>query len=295
MLKRIIIFKQRLISMRTGKTLKLEFIVYTVRVHGLIYLPRVFMESPYILYRGVLRMTATGLLVNDGKDEIVQAEDGGRYLCYAIRTPLVTAADKLTDVVREYAQPLMQKDDILFISEKMVACTQGRAIPMASIKPGFFARFLSRRVTKNSAGIGLSMPETMQCAIKECGILRILLAAFVGMVGKIFRRKGWFYHVAGYRAAGIDGPCEYTIPPLNTCVVLAPLKPDKTAKEVSETLGGNTVLIVDVNDLGANIMGNSHRYDEKNYVKLLRQNPLGQDAESTPMGILRPCPPSREK
>jgi hypothetical protein len=236
--------------------------------------------------KGVVLMTAARLCVNEGKEAVVQA-DGERYLCYAIKTKLITSEDKLTEVVREYAQPLTQPGDILFISEKMMACTQGRAIPVSSIKPGFFARKLSSCVTKSDAGIGLSMPETMQCAIAECGIFRILIAAFVGMIGKIFRKKGWFYHVAGQRAAGIDGPCEYTIAPLNTCVVLTPLNAKQAARKISEMLGGNMVLIVDVNDLGAQILGSSHRIKEEKILRLLRQNPLGQDGESTPMGILR--------
>lgn len=233
-------------------------------------------------------MDRARLNVNNGKREVVKS-DGGNYYCYAIKTKVVTRDDMLTDIIEDYAKPVLEEDDIFFLSEKMVACTQGRAVPLSSIKPNMLARFLSSFVTKSEAGIGLAMPETMQCAIDECGTARILLAAAIGMLGKVFNKKGWFYTVAGYRAACIDGPCHNTIPPYNKCVVLAPLEPDKTAAGISEILEGRAVLIVDVNDYGVRILGCSdHVLNRSRILDLLRQNPLGQGCESTPMGILRP-------
>lgn len=228
------------------------------------------------------------LRVNDGKTEVV-GEGAHRYYCYAIATKVVTKDDKLADVMAEYAKPVVQPGDILFVSEKMVACTQGRAIPMADIKPGYWARTLSKHVTKSPGGIGLGMPETMQCAIEECGLPRILLAAGVGAVGKVFHQKGWFYHVAGRKAAAIDGPCHWTIPPYNEYVVLSPLDPDGAAKEMSAVVGGNTVLVVDLNDRGGEILGSNIGKEKADaLLPLLLQNPLGQEDQSTPMGVLRP-------
>jgi hypothetical protein len=233
------------------------------------------------------------LCVNEGKAPVVTA-DGERFGCFAIKTKVVTEKDSFSGIIEEYAAPNIEHGDVLFISEKMLACTQNRAIPTASIRAGFLARFLSGRVTKSAAGIGLSMPETMQCAIKECGVLRILLAAVIGALGKIFRRKGWFYKAAGYKAACIDGPCDYTIPPDNRCVVLAPKDAARAASEASKILGGIPVLIVDVNDLGGRILAASHPVNRRRVLELLRQNPLGQSSESTPMGILRPLEPMTE-
>ena len=227
-------------------------------------------------------------IVNNGKQLIVEA-NGERFLCYAIKTHLVTEIDRLEDLVRDYAAPVLRQGDVLFLSEKMVACTQGRAIPMETIHPGFFARLLSRFVTRSAYGIGLSMPETMQCAICECGLVRILLAAFCGAVGKLFGRRGWFYHVAGAKAAGIDGPCSCTMPPYDKYVVLTPSEPDHTARKAAKIMEGISVLIVDLNDLGGRILGASRPdMDQRRLLELLRQNPLGQGRQRTPMGILRP-------
>ncbi len=228
------------------------------------------------------------LVINKNKREFVSYKDK-TYGCYAIHTPVVTHDDSLEDIVLTFASPLIQPRDVLFISEKMAACTEGRAIPVSDINTGFFASFLSKFVTKSSRGIGLSMPETMQCAIDEVGLARILLAAFCGAVGKIFGRKGWFYLVAGQKAASIDGPCSYTLPPYNKYVVLSPLNPDECARKASIVIGGNTVLIIDANDYGVNILGASEsKVDFTMYENLLQQNPLGQSTQCTPMGILRP-------
>lgn len=234
-------------------------------------------------------MTENRYGINEGKEEYV--ENGGRrFGCYAIRTTVVSEEDLLEDIIDEFVMPILFREDIVFISEKMIACTEGRAYPVETINAGFFATVLSRFVTRSPYGIGLSMPETMQCAIEEAGLIRILAAAFVGGIGKLFHKKGWFYLVAGKRVAAIDGPCPYTLPPFDRCVVLAPESPERTAKRISRLLGGNTVLIIDANDLGCEILGMSNRLEDAAFYKtLLKQNPLGQGAQCTPVGILRPA------
>ena len=68
------------------------------------------------------------LQVNEGK-ECVRIVDGVGYERYAIGTHVITNEDNIVDVVKKYAVPHMQQNDILFMSEKAVACTQNRAIP----------------------------------------------------------------------------------------------------------------------------------------------------------------------
>ena len=223
---------------------------------------------------------------NPGK-QLIRAVDGIDYLRIPIKTHLITKDDDMADVVKKYPKDLMQPGDILFISEKAVACTQNRAIPMEDIHPRKLAVTLSRYVTKTPAGIGLGIPETMEMALRECGVLRILFAAFCSVIGKLFRQKGWFYIVAGPKARGIDGPTEGTIPPYDHYVVLTPADPMGTSKKLAQVLG-HPVAIVDINDLGANILGFSEKEPSMDWLaKALGDNPLGQSSESTPMGILR--------
>ncbi len=187
----------------------------------------------------------------------------------------------------KYASSLVQEGDILFITEKAVACTQKRAIPIDQIHPRPLARFLSRFVLRTPYGIGLAMPETMEMALRECGTIRILFAAAISAVGKLFGIRGWFYNIAGYKARSIDGPCDFTLPPYNHYVVLGPDKPDEAAADISKKVGV-PVAITDINDLEGQILGTSDRSMDRDLLcKILKDNPLGQCSEQTPMGIIR--------
>lgn len=228
---------------------------------------------------------------NEGKSDVIEVE-GVRYLRLPIRTHLITDQDNIMDVADTYGTPVLsQPNDILFISEKCVSCTQKRAIPISEIHPRKLAVTLSKHVMKTPHGIGLGMPETMECALQECGVLRILFAAVISVIGKkIFRKKGWFYKVAGYKARSIDGPCHNTIPPYNHYVVLGPLNPDKVAQQIKERVGYE-VCIVDINDLEGQILGASSKNISKDlYARVLKDNPLGQDDQQTPMGVIRQLP-----
>lgn len=226
------------------------------------------------------------LMPNEQKNQNIEV-DGKVYARFPIKTHVVTSDDKIEDVAEKYAKEHMQEGDILFISEKCVACTQRRAIPMSDIKPSKLAKFLVKFVYKSPYGIGLGIPETMEMALRECGALRILFAAGISAVGKLFRQRGWFYKVAGYKAQSIDGPTPNTIPPYNTCVVLGPENPDKVAKDIAERIGFK-VAIVDVNDLAGTILGTSDKaMNRELLVRILKDNPLGQSAQQTPMGIIR--------
>lgn len=225
-------------------------------------------------------------VVNPGKQEYITV-DNITYRRLCIKTHVITDQDKITDVVLQYAAPHMIMGDVLFITEKALACTQKRAIPMKDIHPRPLARFLCKFVLKTPYGIGLGIPETMEMALRECGTLRILFAAFCSAIGKLFRKRGIFYNIAGDKARSIDGPCDFTLPPYNEYVVLGPEQPDKAAREISEELG-HPVLITDINDLGGNILGRwPLELVPELYIRILADNPLGQQSEQTPMGIIR--------
>ena len=226
------------------------------------------------------------MFVNTNKQEVVEV-DGESYRRFAIQTHTLTIEDDLVEVVERYIKPHVEPGDIVFMSEKAVGCTQGRAVKLSDIHPRKLAVFLSNHVTKTPAGIGLGMPETMEMALQEVGTPRILLEAAVSVVGKLLGKKGWFYKVAGRRAASIDGPCSYTLPPYNEYVSLAPDKPDKTARDVARALGCEAV-IIDQNDLGGEVLGaSSDNLNRERILRILKDNPLGQESQRTPFGIIR--------
>lgn len=228
----------------------------------------------------------TGYVVNPEKNETITV-DGTAYRRLCVKTHVITDQDNIVEVTDKYVADLVQDGDIVFITEKAVACTQKRAIPIKDIHPRPLARFLSKFVLRTPYGIGLAMPETMECALRECGTIRILFAAAVSAVGKLFRRRGWFYVIAGYKARSIDGPCDYTLPPYNEYVVLGPEDPDRVAADIAQKIGVQ-VAVTDINDLEGQILGVSDKSMDKALLcKILKDNPLGQTNEQTPMGIIR--------
>ncbi len=228
-------------------------------------------------------------VANEGKAlEVTVA--GTTYERIPLRTKVVMPEDDLDAVITEYASAHVQPGDLLFITEKIVGITQGRSYMVTDIKPRKLATFLSKYVTKTAFGIGLGIPETMEMALRECGTPRILFAAAVSVISKAVGRRGDFYRIAGPKARAIDGPTEHTIPPYNKAVVLGPDRPKEVAVHLRKLLGGNLdVAVVDINDLGGNILGSTlDRAGEKRLVAILKDNPLGQGHESTPLGIIRP-------
>ncbi len=209
-----------------------------------------------------------------------------------IKTLLILKGDNLLMAIEdglEEADADLQPGDILFVSEKAVGASQGRYFLLddGSLKPRRLAVVLSRFVTKTPGGIGLGIPETMECALRECGIPRILFAAFISAFGKLFGRKGDFYRIAGTKARSIDGPTSGTIPPFNRAVSLAPEDPDGVSRTIAQHFNCKAA-VVDVNDLGGNILGVfPPELDMDLLVEILSDNPLGQGTASTPVGIIR--------
>lgn len=215
--------------------------------------------------------------------------DGVRYLRIPIKTKLVGPDDDIVEIVTSFANDRIEDGDILFVTEKIVAITQGRAFPVDSIRPRGLAVWLSGFVTKTPNGIGLGLPQTMEMALRECGTPRILLATAVAAVSKLLGRRGDFYRIAGPKARGIDGPTSGTIPPYNSQVVLAPDQPGRVAVQLRAALNKRVdVLVVDINDLGGNVIGSTlDRSGTRLMERVLKDNPLGQGHQSTPMGIIR--------
>ncbi|MEH6780612.1 MAG: coenzyme F420-0:L-glutamate ligase [Rhodoglobus sp.] len=229
-----------------------------------------------------------GAEANAGKSLTVDV-DGAVYERLPIKTRLVVREDDIVQVVSEYASDLVRDGDLLFVTEKIVGITQGRAYPISEVQPRKLATFLSKYVTKTSHGIGLGMPETMEMALRECGTPRILFAAAVAAVTKLIGRRGDFYRIAGPKARAIDGPTKNTIPPYDSHVVLGPARPDGVAADIAAALGRDIhVLVVDINDFGGNILGSTtNKATNELVLKVLKDNPLGQDHQSTPLGIIR--------
>lgn len=224
---------------------------------------------------------------NEGKSLEIEI-NGEQWLRIPVKTHVVMQGDDLfEDVVEKYTKDIRREGDIVFCSEKIVAITQGRSYPIDEIKPSWLAKFLVKFVYKSPHGIGLGSPYTMQLALEDVGVPRILLGCVAAAVTKPFGIRGVFYKVCGAKAAAIDGPCEYTLPPYNRYAKKAPANPDKVARKMKERLG-NEFIVLDANDLNVEILGKSSKSLDNNFLKaLFKDNPLGQSSQQTPIAIVR--------
>ena len=224
---------------------------------------------------------------NEGKNLAIEI-NGEKWLRIPIHTHVVMRDDDIfSDVVDKYTKDIRQAVDIVFCSEKIIAITQGRSYPISEIKPSALAKFLVKFVYKSPHGIGLGSPYTMQLALEDVGIPRILLGCVAAALTKPLGVRGVFYKVCGKKAYAIDGPCDYTLPPYNKYAKKAPLKPNKVARDIKNKLG-NEFIVLDANDLNVDILGKSSKsLDDKFLKALFKDNPLGQSSQQTPIAIVR--------
>jgi hypothetical protein len=225
---------------------------------------------------------------NKGKPLRIKV-DKERYERLPIHTRLIKPGDDMVKFVVSYAKKYIRPGDIVVFSEKATAVAQGRAYHVDSVKVSPLANFLVKYVSKSDKGIGISSPQTFQLAIEECGTPRIILAAFCAAITKPLGIKGVFYHIAGEKAALIDGAAEYVMPPYNKYVSKGPIYADELCQEIASILDKDIrVGIVDINDYGGRLVGRSDKsLDKKLVTEIMKDNPLGQSSEQSPIGILR--------
>lgn len=214
---------------------------------------------------------------------------GGRtYARLPIHTGVVRKGDDLAAFFKESVGAHAKPGDIIVIAEKPVAISQGRSWPIEEVKVTWLARLLTQAVTKTPHGIGVGLPQTMQLALNEDGAPRILLATVVSALGRLVGRRGLFYRIAGPAVEAIDGPTPGTLPPYNRQAKLGPKDPMGVAEKLSAALGhGVGVAIIDSSDLSTKVLGWSHGVDPELVTWLMRDNPLGQGHQQTPIAVLR--------
>ena len=201
-----------------------------------------------------------------------------------VRTPMITARTGLLSVVDEATRELRRAGDVIAVGESPAAAGQGRLVRLELVSAGPLARLLSGFV----GAIGpLHSPEGMQGAIMEAGRASVLAGTAAAVAGKLVRRRGWFYRVAGPGTAMIDDVAA-AMPPHDHHIVFGPRAPARLAGELARGLGCG-VAIVDANHLtGAWVVGASPGVDEEWVRAALMDNPAGNEDEQTPVVLLRP-------
>ncbi|KKQ24031.1 MAG: Asparagine synthase (Glutamine-hydrolyzing) [Candidatus Roizmanbacteria bacterium GW2011_GWC2_37_13] len=234
---------------------------------------------------------------------------GKIYIRHLIKTNPFKKGDDYISKIGNYVKGVLEQINarwFIVISEKIIAISQGRSYFIWDIRPGRWAKFLYPHVKKTPYGIGLGSPWTMELAIKEVGVARILAATLISVLTKPLGIQGMFYRIAGETVRSIDGPTEYSLYPSNVSAKLGPRKPHEVVKNIHEALISNFefltskqssnfkqqssnflgVVLIDANDIGRNVLGNSTGLSNKLIEEIMNDNPMGQSNEQTPITIV---------
>jgi hypothetical protein len=205
-----------------------------------------------------------------------------------IRTHFITNSDKIEDVVSRYVLPKAEKGDIVVLCEKIVSIMQNRIVYKRDVKLGSAAKFLSKFAKKTPAGFSVGNPYKMQVAINLAGLPRILLASFLGGIGKFAGLPGTFYRVAGHNISRLDGFYGEAFEEYNEVGILACKDGNKVCNGLKDKFG-LSFAIADANDIGQNIVGVSSDLKGKKKIiaEALKDNPAGQSDQQTPIIILK--------
>ena len=247
----------------------------------------------------------------DKQLDITVQGDAGTFRRYPLRTEVFYKETDFDPAVKTYVKryfdglPTAGGDHraatadtpwYLFVSEKIVAMTQGRSIPVWDIKVSNAARIFSKFVTRNPGGIGLASPWSMQLAIDEVGLPRIMYASARSVIGKLQGKSGVFYEVVGHNINAIDGAAGYQVGTSTHSVKYAPIDPDGVAARLSAMVRANVpaefaatfagTAIMDANDLGVVALGHDTDLSKSVLEDIFRDNPQGQTTETTPMSLV---------
>ncbi len=208
-----------------------------------------------------------------------------------VKTKIITEEDETADVIHDAVKDIIKPGDVITFASAVAAVADGRIYPAEGIKASKIATFLAGFVTgssKNSFATTspLANPLSFQVAIEIAGLFRILLATFIGGIGKLFRIKGWFYHIAGKEVAMIDD-MPASMAPYDFYVIPGPYDSDMLAEQIKAKTGHETA-IVDANDLGiAWVVGASSEVDKKKIEQYMLDNPAGNEDNQTPIILIR--------
>lgn len=227
------------------------------------------------------------LKANPGR-ELARVVEGQTWHRYPIRTHFVELGENYFDLIEQYVCPHYQDGDILSISEKVITLCQKNVLYKKDIKVGFLARFLSRFVMKTPRGERPGNVLKMQTTINLCGWWRVLIAAALSAIGKLFGVRGIFYRFLGNNISNIDGFNDVSWDYYGDKGLLGPVEPDRVCNEI-RTKFGFDCMIVDANNIDVEIMGTSADipYDQAYLKDLIQDNPAGQGREQTPFILIR--------
>ncbi len=224
---------------------------------------------------------------NDGKKIEIQTSQE-IWQRFPVKTHFVRPGENIDNIIEKYIIGNIKETDIVSFSQKIVSLVQNKVIYKKDLKVGFWAKFLSKFVTKTPYGFSVGNPLKMQVAINMAGLPRIFLAGFLSILGKLIGKRGVFYKVAGHQVNELDGFYGEAFKEYLEMGILGPENCNEWCDRIKGKYGFENI-IADVNDLGGNILGTSSNLKGKEFLMLeiLKDNPSGQGEQQTPIIILR--------
>jgi len=224
---------------------------------------------------------------NTGKKLIVEIGEE-KWARYPVKTHFINEKDNLEEILKRYVFFYLKKGDIVCLGQKIISILQKKIIYKKDLKVGFWAKFLSKFAKKTPYGFSVGNPLKMQVAINLAGLPRIIFAGIIGIISKMFGVSGNFYRLAGHQISQIDGFYGKAFPQYSEMGILGPENCNKICDDLKEKYGFSFA-IVDVNDLGGNVLGKSEdlKGKEKFILEILKDNPAGQSNQQTPIIICR--------
>ncbi|HEY3501392.1 MAG TPA: hypothetical protein VGN37_01250 [Actinocatenispora sp.] len=251
---------------------------------------------------------------NPGRD-LTTTVDGARWLRFPVRTRTLRAGDPFAATLAWYVGELVtsacgedrfrrrfRRSWYLVVAAKPLAVAQGRVRPLWDVRPSWWARRVSTFV-RDRSWQSLGNPWTMQLAIEEVGLRRVLLAAAAGAGGRLVRRRGVFDRVAGEPVRQVTGPVELSVYPANVAVAAAPRDPQRALDdlvaavrtglrdEVAGGLAGGAVVATDRAGGGCRVVAVTGDRPASFYAAACADDPLGRLA-GTPAAVVALAPPS---
>ena len=220
----------------------------------------------------------------------ITGKDGRKYDRYAIQTHFVQVGESQTELVEKYVRPLYQEGDMLSFGAKVMCMCVKSVKTRDEVKPGWWANHLWRFAGINHTGVGMHEPYKLQLVIDMCGLPRVLLAACLSAITKLFGVHGVFYRVCGKGVGGIDG--FYTRSSFDLYHEMALINPDNPVELCNQLAmeTGIPVVLMDANDIQRDQLGKSDGFPltDEQIQDAMADNPSGQGDELTPLILIRP-------
>ena len=220
---------------------------------------------------------------------VLTGRDGVRYDRWAIQTHFVEVGEDQAELVRRYVLPLAQPGDVLAFTAKVMAMCTKSVRTKDEVHPGFWAKLLAPRASETVAGIGVHDPYKLQLAIDMVGAPKVVFAAVMSAVTKLFGVKGVFYKIVGPEVAGIDGfYYRSSFDRYKSLALINPAHPAELCNQLEKDTG-IPVVLMDANDIDQNQLGKCDDFPltDDQIQDALKDNPCGQGGELTPLILIR--------